>query len=504
MYLAHYNLKVKPFQISPDPAFLWLGETHKEALAVLKYGVIDNSGFLLLIGDVGTGKTTLINGLLESLDENAIVATVRDPGLDVLDFYNFLADSFKMNKRFTTKGDFLVHFIHFLHKANNSGNKVLLIIDEAQRLSHEMLEEIRLLSNIEKQNEKLLNIFLVGQNEFNDTLAETRNRSLLQRITARYDIGPLKKNDVKAYIQFRLKIAGNTKTIFNAGAIREVISFSECYPRRINVICDRALLTGFVKEKDKIDAAIVKECAKELTLSNLSPKKGKNSRTSALPASLGRREAAFICLLLLLALAAGYYFFVHKSGNNLPAATVSKANIAAIDNGLSAKADSAPLLSHDEGLSSEVVTVESGMDKGAPAAATDIRDKEKEQPHTGDVKRFPEAYPDDKLTINIAKDSDELVPGSYKLMNRFIRRISLYPDAEIIIKGYTDSTGSQGYNKLLSRFRANNVKGYFVGHGIASSRISVSGMGPANPVASNATPEGRAKNRRIEIELIHP
>ncbi len=484
---------------------MWLGETHKEALAVLKYGVIDNSGFLLLIGDVGTGKTTLINGLLESLDEDAIVATVRDPGLDVLDFYNFLADSFKMHKRFTTKGDFLVHFIHFLHKANNSGSKVLLIIDEAQRLSHEMLEEIRLLSNIEKQNEKLLNIFLVGQNEFNETLAETRNRSLLQRITTRYDIGPLKKNDVKDYIQFRLKVAGSTKTIFNAGAIREVIAFSECYPRRINVICDRALLTGFVKEKDKIDAAIVKECAKELTLSKLSPKKGKNSRTAALQAGRGIRVAAFICLLLLPALAAGYYFFVHKAGKNLPAATVSKANIAAIDNGLSAKTDSAPLIHHNEGSSSEAVPVEeSGMDKGAPAAATDIRDKEKKQPRTGDVKRFPEAYPYDKLTINIAENSDDPAPGSYELINRFIRRISLYPDAEIIIKGYTDSTGSQGYNKLLSRFRANNIKGYFVGHGIASSRISVSGMGPANPVASNATPEGRAKNRRIEIELIHP
>nr|MBL0699256.1 AAA family ATPase [Desulfobacterales bacterium] len=265
MYLAYYNLNVKPFQISPDPAFLWLGETHKEALAILKYGLLDNSGFLLLVGDVGTGKTTLINGFLETLDQSTIVAKITDPGLEVLDFYNFLATNFKMNKSFTTKGDFLVNFIHFLHKANKADKKVLLVIDEAQRLSHEMLEEIRLLSNIEKQDKKLLNIFLVGQNELNATLAETRNRALLQRITTRYDIGPLKKTDIKDYIQFRLSVAGTERVIFNSGAIREIIAFSECYPRRINVICNRALLTGFVKEKDKIDAAIIKESAKDLT-----------------------------------------------------------------------------------------------------------------------------------------------------------------------------------------------------------------------------------------------
>ncbi|MEJ2098299.1 MAG: ATPase, T2SS/T4P/T4SS family, partial [Deltaproteobacteria bacterium] len=136
MYLEHFGLKQKPFQISPDPKFLWLGETHKEALATLQYALDDNRGFLLLAGDVGTGKTTLINQLLDTLDENTLVATIQDPGVDKLDFYNFLLHAFDIKKTFTSKGDFLVHFIHFLHKANAEGKKALIIIAEAQRLTH--------------------------------------------------------------------------------------------------------------------------------------------------------------------------------------------------------------------------------------------------------------------------------------------------------------------------------------------------------------------------------
>ena len=494
MYLAYYNLNVKPFQISPDPAFLWLGETHKEALAILKYGLLDNSGFLLLVGDVGTGKTTLINGFLETLDKSTIVAKITDPGLEVLDFYNFLATNFKMNKSFTTKGDFLVHFIHFLHKANKADKKVLLIIDEAQRLSHEMLEEIRLLSNIEKQDKKLLNIFLVGQSELNAILAETRNRALLQRITTRYDIGPLKKNDIKDYIQFRLSVAGTERVIFNSGAIREIIAFSECYPRRVNVICNRALLTGFVKEKDKIDAAIIKESAKDLTLSKVSSKKEKDHGAAGAGKKFARLVPIYATLLILLLIAGGYNYFFDKDERKPFTSAKSKANIVNADDRMNDKANPDPPVND-----AEIVPAESGI--GESSFSSDTLNKENDPP--GPAKTLPELYQDDKLIINISQNSDELSPESYKMIDRFIQRILLYPDAKIIIKGYTDSSGSKAYNKLLSRFRANNVKSYLVGQGIAPLKIDTIGIGPENPVASNATPEGRAKNRRVEIELIH-
>ncbi|WDN90482.1 general secretion pathway protein A [Desulfosarcina sp. BuS5] len=501
MYLSYYNLNVKPFQISPDPAFLWLGETHKEALAILKYGLLDNSGFLLLVGDVGTGKTTLINGFLETLDKSTIVAKITDPGLDVLDFYNFLATNFKMSKSFTTKGDFLVHFIHFLHKANKADKKVLLIIDEAQRLSHEMLEEIRLLSNIEKQDKKLLNIFLVGQNELNKILAETRNRALLQRITTRYDIGPLKKNDIKDYIQFRLSVAGTEKVLFNSGAIREIISFSECYPRRINVICNRALLTGFVKEKGTIDAAIIKESAKDLTLSKVSSKKENDHGAAGTGRKFARLVPIYATLLILLLIAGGYNYFFDKDERKPLYSAKSKANIVNADDRMNDKENPAPSVSDAEDTPAEIVPTESDM--GESAFSSDTLNKNKEDDPPGLAKTLPEPYQDDKLTINISQNSDELVPESYTMIDRFIQRILLYPDAEVIIKGYTDSSGNKAYNKLLARFRANNVKSYLIGQGIDPLKIDTIGMGPENPVASNATPGGRAKNRRIEIELHH-
>ena len=242
---------------------------------MLKYGIHDNCGFLLLSGDIGTGKTTLINGLLESLDDRTLIAMISDPGLEKLDFYNFLTQAFDIKKTFKSKGDFLVHFIHFLHKANADGKKVLIIIDEAQRLSHELLEEIRQLSNIEKKDAKLLNVFLVGQHELIDSLNETRNRALLQRITMKYLIGPLNHVDVEDYIVFRLKIAGTDKKIFSSGAIRQIISFSNGYPRLINIICDHALLTAYVKGKHTIDGAIIKDCAKDLRIEVEHPKEAR-------------------------------------------------------------------------------------------------------------------------------------------------------------------------------------------------------------------------------------
>ena len=483
MYLAYYNLNVKPFQISPDPKFLWLGETHKEALAILKYGIFDNRGFLLLVGDVGTGKTTLINGLLESLSEDTIVATVTDPGLDVLDFYNFLAVSFKMNKKFTTKGDFLVHFIHFLHKVYAANKKVLLIIDEAQRLSHEMLEEIRLLSNIEKKDEKLLNIFLVGQNELNETLAETKNRALLQRITTKYDIGPLKKREIKDYIQFRLNVAGTQRKLFTKMAIREIISFSQCYPRLINVICDHALLTGFIKEKDKIDASIIKECVKELSLTKVKKKKSRNllgikdTSIAGTERNPARLKPAFLILIILLLFIGGYNYFSNKDK--------SKTDIIITDVTKGGKVK--PGLSVKNNVNLKQNKTNTPLFKGKDPDKT-----------------LPKPYAEDKLIINILPNSDELSSEAYKLLDRFVQRIKLYPDAAITIKGYTDSSGSVGYNKLLSQFRANNVKSYLAGQGVDSSKIKSMGMGPANPIASNTTPAGKAKNRRIILELIHP
>ncbi len=191
MYLDHYNLSIKPFEMSPDPRFLWLGEKHKEALAALEYGILENKGFLVLTGESGVGKTVLINGLLESRRVNAIIGTIPDPDLEILDFFNVLAEEFKMNRTFESKGNFLIVFKHFLHEACESEEKVLLIIDECQRLNHELLEQIRILSNIELNDRKLINIFFVGQSEFHEILKEEHNVAVRKRIAVSYNLETL-------------------------------------------------------------------------------------------------------------------------------------------------------------------------------------------------------------------------------------------------------------------------------------------------------------------------
>lgn len=511
MYLSHFGLKEKPFQISPDPRFLWLGETHKEALARLKFGIHDNRGFLLLVGDVGTGKTTLINSFLGSLDNNTLVATVSDPGLEKIDFFNFLVSAFNIDKQFTSKGDFLVHFIHFLHKAHDTGKRVLIIIDEAQRLNHEMLEEIRQLSNIETQDAKLLNIFLVGQNELNDTLLENRNRALLQRITTRYSIGPIPAKEVTEYIKFRLAVAGCDTPLFSAGAVHQVTSFSNCYPRLINVICDHALLTAFARGKKKIDARIVKECAEELSIETekVSDDRKKTERESFLSALFlpWRRSlvgtAVSVLLLGLLAVATGLFYFQDVGGPEKPAVSATPAmgnekGATAIQQPKEATPEVSPRADETtapSGLGNVAVpTAANGETPGASSAR---------KPDNSPVLSEAEiqATLDQKFIIRFQMDSNDFSDEAYAMMNRIAHVAKQVPEIDVQVTGYTDSLGNYDYNRRLSEFRANVVKSYLTGQGVAPSQIHAAGKGPEDPIAGNETKEGRAANRRVEIAL---
>ncbi len=269
MYLTHYKLNKKPFQINTDPTFLWLGEKHKKILSSLKYGVLDNKGFLLLTGDVGTGKTTLINGFANDLGDDVIVAKMSDPGLSKLGFMKYIAEMFKIESSFSSKDEFLIHFSKFLNQAFIDNKKVLLIIDEAQHLTGQILEEIRLLSNIERQETKLLNIFLVGQNEFGDTLEKYQHRALRQRIAISYTLDPFDLGETGSCIKHRLEVAGNTTEIFTEKAIEAVYELSEGFPRLINILCDHALLSGYLQEQKEISEGIVWKCGDELNIAHL-------------------------------------------------------------------------------------------------------------------------------------------------------------------------------------------------------------------------------------------
>ena len=266
MYLDYYNLTEKPFDLNPGPRFFWLGEQHSEALATLKYGILENKGFLLLTGDVGVGKTALIHRLIQEIDPSTIIANIPDPGLDALDFFNVLASEFHIDKKFNSKGEFLVELKKFLQKAQLEQKNVLLIIDEAQRLNDEILEQVRLLSNIEMSDRKLINIFFVGQPEFGEMLMETRNRAVRQRIMISFNIESLTESETEQHIQHRLKVAGATRGIFTSDAVREIYRFSRGCPRLINISCDHALLSGYSSGLKSIGSDVIVDCERNLKI----------------------------------------------------------------------------------------------------------------------------------------------------------------------------------------------------------------------------------------------
>ena len=552
MYLKHYGLDRKPFDISPDPSFLWLSEKHKEALAHLKYGIIDDKGFLVLTGDIGTGKTALIQYLINSIDLATIVVTIPDPDMTRLDFFNFLASELNMRQTFKSKGEFLIHFKKFLLRAFSAYQKVVLIIDEAQRLNHELLEEIRLLGNIDLSGLMLLNIFFIGQNEFASILMEEKNRSTRQRISANYQIGPLSADEVEEYIRHRLLVAGATKQIFKLDAINRVYHYSKGYPRLINVICDRALMTGYSSGETMITAGMVDECAQELNVAlgdvavparhneipDLMPEKNfRVQKIDNLKIAVGNQVleteadyqkiaaskeipdyheldfikkelalqksdhlrrmvgiAAGIIIVFLLLAGVGYRF---RNGmlNNSPSMAANNAAMV-----------------YNEGLL-KVPAARKIFDMVDPAKRPGDRKALSGDEQTGiepdtsknldNLTRTREILPaaDRKFLVFFQHNSNQLPQATLDTLNHIIDLVANFPVATVTISGYTDSYGDPLYNVMLSAERANRVKTYLVERGVPALIIKVHGLGPENPIESNATLEGRKKNRRVEIEL---
>src|SRR5512136_126853 len=269
MYTEFFELVEKPFSLSTSPRFLYLGEKHKEALAILKYGVMERQGFVLLTGEVGTGKTTMVRALLSSLDTGVKYVHLANPLLSPREFISYLILSAFENKiHFKTKSEFLFAFEAFLTKIQQRNMHFLLVIDEAHKLSFDLLEEIRLLSNLETAEEKLISIFLVGQPELNDRLSEPRCRPLLQRISVRYHIPPLDVKETREYVMTRLQKAGSKRAeeIFPGKTTDAIHQYSQGYPRMINILCDNALLLGYSKGESKISPAMIKACYQDRQL----------------------------------------------------------------------------------------------------------------------------------------------------------------------------------------------------------------------------------------------
>ena len=267
MYERFFGLTEKPFAITPDPRYLFLSERHAEALAHLAYGIQEAGGFVQLTGEVGTGKTMVVRSLLQQLPANCDMALILNPRITPAEFLLAICDELhvsvpeKLNSSVKGLVDLLTRF---LLDAHSRGRRVVVMVDEAQNLSPDVLEQVRLLTNLETATQKLLQIILVGQPELREVLGRSDLRQLAQRITGRYHLEALTRTESIAYVRHRLRVAGATTDVFTAGALREIHRLSGGIPRIINVVCDRSLLGAFTREEHRVSGELVRKAASEV------------------------------------------------------------------------------------------------------------------------------------------------------------------------------------------------------------------------------------------------
>ena len=267
MYLSFFGLNEKPFAITPDPRYLYLSERHAEALAHLLYGINEAGGFVQLTGEVGTGKTTIVRSLLAQTPKNAEIALILNPKMTAPEFLLTICEELGIGVPDSALGslkDLVDILSEYLLRAHAAGHRVVLVVDEAQNLSPEVLEQVRLLTNLETNTQKLLQIILIGQPELRELLSRMELRQLAQRITGRYHLNPLSHDETAAYVRHRLRVAGATTDIFAPQALNAVFSLSQGVPRVINVICDRALLGAYSLDRHRVTAPLVRSAAAEV------------------------------------------------------------------------------------------------------------------------------------------------------------------------------------------------------------------------------------------------
>ena len=335
MHKSFYKLDCEPFNLQPDLKFLWMGEKYKEALAVLRYAILDNKGFLLLTGEAGIGKTILLRALTESLAPEILWAILPNPDAPKMEMFNIIAKGLGMTQKYNSKIEFMLDFSTFLQERHREGKKVLLLVDSAHLLNQENLEELRLLSNIEEANAKLIHIFFTAQPSFGDVLNLPRNSAIRQRLNLAHAIEPLTLQETTAYIQHRLRVAGVENPILTEKAIRSVHRFSGGIPKKINLICQQVLIEGAQRGQKTIDQGTVQECMQKFARSSPNNANRMDIPSGAMPTrdsegerfNLKRMFVPGIGVLALLAIVAyaGYSLWSQSNQNVQPTPQTSTA-----------------------------------------------------------------------------------------------------------------------------------------------------------------------------------
>ena len=317
MYDKYFGLTDKPFSIAPDPRYLFMSEQHREALAHLVYGVGEGGGFVLLTGEVGTGKTTVCRCLLEQLPENTRIAFILNPKLSATELLANACDELHISYSENPSLKHLTDVLNeFLLRSHAAGLKIVLMIDEAQNLSSEVLEQIRLLTNLETNKEKLLQIILIGQPELKELLSRHELRQLAQRITARYHLRPLTEEECGSYILHRLEVSGFNDSLFDKKAVKELFRRTGGIPRLINVLCDRAMLGAYSKNRRQIGAGVIKQAASEVMGGNIHTEQADTIKPSHTPGYEMRWLSSALAVILVIVSSYTYSLFNHQNEPN--------------------------------------------------------------------------------------------------------------------------------------------------------------------------------------------
>lgn len=265
MYENYYGLDSKPFQLTPDPSFFFASKWHKRAMSYLQYGLSQAEGFIVITGDIGTGKTTIANSLLNEIQDDIVAAQIVTPKLSPDELVKMVAAKFELDVNQKTKADILKDLEVFLFQLHKQGKRALLLVDEAQNLPLETIEELRMLSNFQEMGKPLLQSFLLGQEELQPILRAPNMEQFRQRIVASCHLAPLTDDECKEYIEYRMAHAGWSKEeLFSDGAFDRIFQFTHGVPRKINTLMDRILLYGFLEELEKLDEEAVENVIKEV------------------------------------------------------------------------------------------------------------------------------------------------------------------------------------------------------------------------------------------------
>lgn len=491
MYTQYFGLQEKPFAIAPNPRYLYMSELHKEALAHLLYGINDDGCLILLTGDVGTGKTTVCRCLLEQLPEDTDAAVILNPSLTVLELLQTICEELAIDihaeeKSVKTYTDSLNRYLLTSHAG---GRSTALIIDEAQNLSIDVLEQLRLLTNLETDQHKLLKIVLLGQTELQEMLSGPEVAQINQRITSRYHLGPLSRDDISVYVQHRLMIAGGGRLpLFDTKAFDLLYTLSGGIPRLINILCDRALLGAYVEGEPQVTKKIMAKAGSEVL--------GKQSaRWRALLGLLTTAPGKIILTLLLMivfGVGATLLFSPHARegvttrfrqlahGGDMLQQTAESGS--STDDILLLKQETGQKIDASHRVAIAPLVLNSSSSSSAPTAANQ---------HNSATQTPTETL----ISLKVLQNSLQLTPEAQRELDRFIATFPFERCRDVVVRGYAAVSTDPEENMRLAVARANEVKNYLVQHNFPPAITRATGMETRAPGSLDV----RHENSRVEI-----